>query len=183
MEDEMIISLYNKRSERAIEETQIKYGRACYGVAFGILRNNEDSEECVNDTYLRTWNVIPPEQPSRLGAFVCRITRNFAIDRHRAKNADKRPHETEVAIDELSECLPAIGDDPESRAVIADVINRFLASLSPTKRIVFMRRYFFSDTPREIAKKLHMTETNVYIILHRLRAKLKDYLGKEGIDV
>ena len=183
MEDEMIISLYNQRSERAIEETQRKYGRACYGIAYGILRNNEDSEECVDDTYLRTWNTIPPEQPSRLGAFICRIARNLALDRHRANNAEKRSRESEVVFDELSECIPSMEADPESKAIIADVLNRFLISLPPTKRMIFMRRYFYMDTPREIAKKMRLTETNVYITLHRLRAKLKDHLDKEGIDV
>ena len=183
MEDEMIISLYNKRSEQAIVETQNKYGKVCYGTAYGILRNNEDSEECVNDTYLRTWNSIPPESPSRLGAFVCRIARNLALDRHRAKNAEKRAPTVEASIDELAECIPARDGSVEDKAAMADLLNRFLSSQSPQKRMIFMRRYFYMDTPAEIAKTMTMTEASVKMTLHRLRRKLKEYLESEGVAV
>ena len=183
MEDEMIISLYNKRSEQAITETQQKYGRACYGTAFGILKNNEDSEECVNDTYLRTWNSIPPECPSRLGAFVCRITRNLALDRHRAKNAEKRASTVESSIDELAECIPSWSSGVEDKVMMADLLNRFLSSQPPQKRMIFMRRYFYMDTPGEIAKRLTTTEASVKMTLSRLRRKLKEYLEREGVAV
>lgn len=183
MEDEMIVSLYNKRSEQAIAETQNKYGKACYGVAFGILKNNEDSEECVNDTYVRTWNAIPPEQPTRLGAFVCRITRNLALDRHRARTADKRAPEVEASLDELEGCIPSWASGVEDKVAMADLLNRFLAAQSPYKRMIFMRRYFYMDTPREIAKTLATTEASVRMTLHRLRRKLKEYLEKEGVAV
>ena len=180
----MIVSLYNKRSEEAITETQKKYGRACYGVAYGILRNNEDSEECVNDTYVKTWHAIPPEQPTRLGAFVCRITRHLAIDRYRAGNADKRSGtNVSASIDELAECIPSWAASVEDKIALADLFNRFLSGEPPKKRMIFMRRYFYMDTPGEIARMLMITEPNVRVTLQRMRKRLREYLQKEGIDV
>ena len=167
MEDEAIISLYNKRSEAAISETDKKYGKACRGTAYGVLRNSEDTEECVNDTYLKTWNSIPPAQPTRLGAFVCKIARHIAIDMLRMRTAEKRGGtSSDRAIDELYECSPASSSSAvEDKVVLADMFNRFLSELPPKKRIIFMRRYFYMDTPGEIARMMLTTEPAVRMTL------------------
>ena len=184
MEDERIIELYNKRSEDAIAATQEKYGSACYAVAFGILENREDSEECVNDTYIHTWGAIPPDMPSHLGAYLRKITRRLAIDRYRKRNADKRITAT-VVIDELSECIPSDDGDMGGYAdkmAVRDALTRFLASLPPENRIIFMRRYWYMSSTRDIARMLTMTEAAVKMKLHRMRRQLKKYLEKEGIE-
>lgn len=184
MDDEKIISLFWKREERAVEETQAKYGDLCYRVAYGILGNREDSEECVNDTYVRAWNSIPPEEPDNFAGFLCRITRNLAIDRVKAYTAGKR-HATMAIMDELEGCFPA-REDVESvvdRLALTRAFERFLASETPTHRMIFMRRYFYLESTGDIAHTLKMTEVGVRVALHRIRKRLKNYLEEEGITI
>ncbi len=182
MEDSKIVGLYWKRSEQAITETSAKYGKLCHSVTYGVLQNNEDSEECVNDTYVRTWNSIPTDQPDHLGAYVSKITRRLAIDRYRRSTAEKRSAATVSIFDELSEALPdETGENMTDRMLIRDALNQFIYSLTPENRMIFMRRYWYCDSIRSIAATLHMTEMGVKKRLGRMRKSLREALGKEGI--
>ena len=184
MNDEEIIGLYNKRSEQAIIETAGKYGGLCYAVAYDILRSGEDAEECVNDAYLSVWNSIPPEHPASLRAFISRITRNSALNRVRRKSAEKRGGtQYELLLGELAECLPSGGGDMTERVALSAAMNSFLSSLDQTSRMVFMRRYWYMKSTREIAREYKLTETNVRVILHRVRKRLAEHLSAEGIDL
>lgn len=183
MEDEKIIELYWERDETAIRESEKKYGKYCYSVAYNILHSFEDSAECVNDTFCGAWNAIPPERPSKLQCFFARITRNIAIDRFRYDNAQKRSAEVETAIDEYWECIPN-GDAPiADELALKQAINGFLASLDKRTRVIFMRRYWYSMSVKDIAYAMRLSESNVSVILHRTRSKFKEYLTGEGIFV
>ena len=185
MEDDNIVGLYIQRSESAIEATQAKYGKLCYSVAYGVLGNNEDAEECVNDTYVRTWNSIPPDMPSHLGAYVSKIARRLAIDRWRQKHAAKRSSPTAEIFDELEGALPDVsssGEEMADRIVLRDTMNRFVTSLTPENRLVFMRRYWYCDSVKDIASMMHTTELVVKTRLSRMRKKLKKILEEEGVD-
>ena len=184
MEDDKIVSLFWKREERAIEETQAKYGALCYSVAYGILRCREDAEECVNDAYVRVWRAIPPEHPENFAGFLCRIVRNLAIDRVKVYTAEKRSGAITV-MDELEKCFPARaeGDEIVDRLSITKAFERYLASEPPAHRMIFMRRYFYLDSTRDIARMMRMTEGGVRAVLHRMRKKLKKYLLEEGVTI
>ena len=183
MEDKIIVELYWERDEKAIRETEIKYGKYCYTVAYNILHSHESSEECVNDTWIGAWNSMPPERPVRLQGFLARITRNIAIDRYRYEGAQKRGAEVESAIDEYWECIPN-GDAPiDDELVLKQTIDGFLASLDTRSRIIFMRRYWYSMSVKDISVGMHMSESHINVILHRTRNKFKNYLTKEGIFV
>ncbi len=186
MNDEKIIELYFARSEAAITETDRKYGACCRSMTMNILGSREDSEECVNDTYLKVWDTIPPERPARLGAFVIRIARNLAFDLRKAKNRLIRGGGFEsVSFDEIAECLPAASDTEstaDSRAALA-AVEKFILSLSREKQTIFMRRYFYMQSCADIAAGLGISEGKVKMILKRTRDGLREYLGKEGIEV
>ncbi len=183
MEDVNIIQLYWDRDQAAISESDQKYGRYCFAVANRILDSREDSRECVNDTWHNAWRAIPPEKPSKLQSFFCRITRNLALDRYGYNNAQKRNARLEMAMDEYWQCIPN-GEIPlDDRLVLKDLINRFLESLDKQTRIIFLRRYWYVCTPKEIARGMGLSESNVNVILHRTRNKFKLYLQKEGISV
>lgn len=182
MDDKMIVELYFERSEAAIEETRKKYGKYCHKIAYNILFSDPDAEECVNDTYLRAWFAMPPQRPNRLSAFLAKITRNLALDRYFAAKAQKRALYAETPLDELSECLPdETQGDPADEIVLRDALNEFLASLPAQTRIIFMRRYFYFCSVKEIAAGLSLTESNVKVILHRTREGLRQYLSTKGI--
>ena len=184
MHDPDIIDLYFARDERAIKETDAKYGKLCYGIAYNILKNNEDAKECVNDTYVGVWNAIPPTRPDNLMAFVCRITRNLSLKRLEAMSRQKRAHTTLVSLDELAEVLP---DERLSRNTndedIGKLISDFLRSQRADVRNVFIRKYYFFDSVSDIARRYSFTESKVKNMLHHTRAKLKEYLIKEGITL
>ena len=186
MTDDKIIELYNFRSEDAITETDRKYGAYCRTMSFNITGSREDSEECVNDTYMKVWSIIPPQHPPKLGAFVVRICRNIAINMRRAKGRIKRSDEYEaVRYDEVSECLPSKENVEETfdehNAVKA--IERFLSGLSPQKRSIFVRRYFYLSSYADIAKDLGVSEGKVKMTVTRTREKLREFLEKEGIEI
>ena len=184
MDDRAIIELYNQRDENAITQTQNKYGRYCYSIAYSILRSNEDSEECVNDTYLKVWNAIPPKMPHIFSAFIGRITRNTALDRYEKNRAQKRDVGIELALDELSECISSeMTGDESDEFVLKNAINGFLESLPKRTRIIFMRRYFYLLSIKEIADGLSMSESNVKVTLMRAREKFREYLENEGIVI
>ena len=183
MDDERIVALYFARDEHAIVETDKKYGKYCHYIANNILTNNEDAEECVNDTYLAAWESMPPQRPQILRTFLGKITRNLSIDRYRRAHAEKRKAPVTLAIDELAECIP----DPASKAsvvdeiALTDALNAFLATLSDTARIAFVKRYFYCASVRDVARDLDLTETHVKVLLHRTRKKCKTFLLEKGV--
>ena len=185
MEDSRIVELYWERAEEAITQTKNKYGRYCHSIAYNILYSDEDAEECVNDTYVKAWNAIPPQRPVRLSAFVGKITRNIALDRYDASVAQKRDSGTALVLDEIAECVPDGGDaDPVAdEYILRDAINGFLCSLPQRTRIVFMRRYWYLCSVEEIARDLEMSESNVKVTLMRTRTKFKEYLTRKGINI
>jgi len=183
MQDHQIIALYNQRDERAIEQTAQKYGSYCLSIAQNILRNMQDSEECVNDTWLQTWNSIPPACPTVLKTYVGRITRNLSINRYKSKNRDKRGGgEATLALDELAEV--ASMDQSTQRyvdhLVFAESFNRFLRSLPERDCNIFIRRYYHVDGVEAIAKRYGISKANVFKILSRTRQALKVFLEEEG---
>ncbi len=183
MKDFSIIELYWQRDERAILESNRKYGSYCLTVAYNILNNAEDSEECVSDTWLGAWNTIPPARPDRLRAFFAKITRHFAIDRFRKVTAQKRGGgKTALVIEELEECVASYSDTETAffQKEFERDISRFLRSLPKRERNIFLQRYFFVYSTADIAKTYGMKESNVLVILSRTRSKLKDFLRKEG---
>ena len=186
MEDHAIIDLYWAREEQALVETQRKYGAYCWTIAHNILKNKEDTEECVNDTYMRAWNAIPPQRPSVLQAFLGKITRNLCLDRYKAGKAGKRGGgQLALALEELSFCIPG-GEDPAARleaAELGKLLDRFLRTLPEKDCCVFMRRYWYVDSMAEIAHRYHMAEGSVKSSLHRTRQKLKEFLEQEGVCV
>ena len=186
MEDKQIIDLYWKRSETAIIETARKYGKYCRYIAFNILRNNEDIEECVNDTYLRAWNNIPPHYPSVLKTFLGKITRNLSLDKYEQLHAKKRNNgQMPLIFDEIQECLPSLNDTENiiEEIALTDILNHFLSSLSLEQRKIFMRRYWYLSPIKEIANEYGISESKVKMSLFRSRNKLKNLLEKEGISI
>lgn len=185
MDDRQIVALYFSRSEDAIKETEIKYGKYCYAIAYNILYSKEDSEECVNDTYLRAWNTMPPQNPSRLSSFLGRITRNLALDRYDYNNAKKRSSEFEIALEEMSTSLPSENhlDSVLDEIALKEAINSFLGSLPGKTRKIFMRRYWYLSPIKEIAEDFSMSESNVRVTLLRTREKFKLHLEKEDIQI
>ena len=188
MEDSKIIDLYWARSEDAISETDLKYGKYCRYIAYNVLYCEEDTEECVNDTYVRAWNCMPPHKPQILSSFLGKITRNLALDRLAYNNAQKRKPEMQCTFDELAECLPAEGardteNDITENIVINDVVNKFLKSLPLQTRVIFMRRYWYMSSINEIAEDYGVSESKVKVTLHRARKKFKELLEKEGVSL
>ena len=184
--DQNIIKLYWERSEQAISETAKKYGRYCHYIAFHILRNESDSEECVNDTYLQVWNCIPPKRPDRMQTFLGKITRNLALNRYEKQFAQKRGGgQVPVILDELGECISSdfCTENIVEEIVIKDALNSFLKSLPVQTRKIFVRRYWYMDSVKEIAAAYGLTESKVTVTLFRTRAKLKEIFEKEGIAI
>ena len=184
MEDQEIVELYWQRDEQAIEESDKKYGGLCRGVALRVLESAEDSEECVSDTWLRSWNVIPPQRPALLGAFFARITRNLALDRWRSAHAAKRlGGETALALEELGDCVSGESLEEEAaRRELVRVLNDFLRSLPEGDRSLFLRRYWSVETLETLAKQESMSISALHRRLGRLRAALAEHLRKEEIE-
>ncbi|MCD8077446.1 MAG: sigma-70 family RNA polymerase sigma factor [Lachnospiraceae bacterium] len=184
MEDHELINLFWDRREEAIPATADRYGRYCFSIADHILSSREDSEECVNDTWLRTWYAIPPSRPSRFAAFLGKITRNLAFDRYRGRRRQKRGGgEMALALDELAECIPS-PHTPEQAVEEAELVRQldlFLEELSERDRFIFLRRYWYVDPLADIARRLALHESTVKSSLFRSRKKLREALEKEGI--
>lgn len=186
MDDFRIIELFFARNERAIEETDKKYGRMLTGISFNIVGDRLDAEECVNDTYLAAWNNIPPTRPSDYSAYLCRILRNISYDMYDRKNAIKRKAVMVELSDEIGELVsfrnpdaPAI-EDQAAAAEIGKIINLFLKSLKPETAKIFVRRYFYADTIQAISEITGMSTGKIESALFRARKKLKSLLEKEG---
>lgn len=184
MEDLDIIELYFARDEQAIRETEEKYGKLCHNIAYNILHNHEDSEECVNDTYIGVWNAIPPAKPNNFKSFVCRIARNLSLRRLESLSRQKRSAEVLLSLDQLSEVLSDENiADTVSDEDIGKLISSFLRAEKEDSRNVFIRKYYFFDSVHAIAKRYSFTESKVKNMLLRTRKKLKEYLIKEGVEL
>ena len=184
MDDKKIIDLYWNRSETAISETANKYGRYCHRIAYNILHNNQACEECVNDTYLRTWNAIPPKRPNCLPTFLGKIIRNLSLDRYDSYTAEKRGlGQVPLVLDELQECIPSSFDTEQAvdLLTLAELLNRFLEEVKPQARRIFVQRYWYLNPIKEIAADFGISESKVKMTLLRLRKKLKQFLKEEGV--
>ena len=183
MEDTAIIQLFFQRAEQAIVEVQQKYGSFCRTVAMNLLQQKEDAEECVNDTWQAAWQRIPPENPRMLGAFLGRITRNLAISRFRKNTAQMRTEGLTVLLSELEHCVPS-GQSTEEAVdsiLLGEYISKWLESLSADDRALFVRRYWFGESLRELAREVGTGEGHLAQKLYRLRLQLKKELEKEGV--
>lgn len=183
MNDDQILDLYFARDERAITETDTKYGAYCLQVADRILSDSLDAEEAVNDTWLRAWNTIPPKRPSVLKLYLAKITRNLAFSKYRALTAEKRGGgEIALALDELAGCIGTEEDIGSrlNKQELTESIQRLLEGVPPRDRNIFIRRYFFVESTADIAARYGLKESNVLMILTRVRKKLKEHLIKEG---
>ena len=183
MEDSHIVSLYWERDESAIDHTANKYGSYLAKIAYNILSDREDSQESVNDTYLAAWNSMPPHRPSVLSTYLGKLTRRISIDRFRAKTSQKRGcGEYALSLDELSETLSSGNstEDTVQATLLAESMETFLRSLPPETRHVFLGRYYFLDSVKEIAAYCRISESKVKVLLHRTRQRLRDHLEKEG---
>lgn len=184
MDDLMIIELYFARDEQAIKETDIKYGKLCFSMANNILFNDEDSEECVNDTYLSVWNKIPPTRPNNFRAFICKIVRNLSIKKLEFNLRLKRTQNVTVSYTELEEILPDTRTAPEwEYENLGKIISDFLQHEKEDARNVFIRKYYFFDSISDIAERYSFTESKVKNMLYHSRNKLRECLKKEGIEV
>ena len=183
MEDEKIIELYFARNEKAVTETDRKYGGYCFTLANSILYNREDAEESVSDTYLKTWNAIPPQKPSMLKMFLAKISRNLSFSRWRKLSAEKRGGGAmELVLQELDTCIPAPGkvEDNLMGKELAKTIRCYLNTLSQREQDIFLRRYFFVEETETIAQRYGMKPATVLRTLYRTREKLKHFLTREG---
>lgn len=185
LEDSKIIELFFARVEQAIVELSAKYGAVCSRIARNILKNDLDAEECVNDTYLAAWNTIPPQKPNPLRTYIFRIVRNIAITKYHANTSEKRNSYYDVALEELENCFAAsVTVEQEISAKELSVqIDRFLATLDEENQIMFVRRYWYSDSISDIAERFKMSNNNVSVRLSRIRDKLKVHLKKEGFEL
>lgn len=186
MLDEHIVELYFERNENAIRETDIKYGKYCRAIANNILQDDGESEECLNDTYYKAWHSIPPARPSKLPAYLGKITRRLALNRYEKMSAQKRGGgNTAAVLDELAECVPdrTSSGDITQELIITQTLNRFLEALSDQNRKIFVRRYWYMSSIKEIADEYRIGESKVKMILHRSREKLKMLLEEEGIII
>jgi RNA polymerase sigma-70 factor (ECF subfamily) len=185
LEDREIIELFFERSEEAIGELSDKYGHVCSRLAFNILNDCLDAEECVNDAYLGVWHTIPPQRPDNLLSYVCRIVRNQAIKRYHMKTAKKRNSIYDIALDEIAECIPSASsvEDEMAAKEAARAIDRFLETLDPQSRVMFVRRYWFADSIEDLAKLFHRSRHYISVRLSRIRKNLEKYLIKEGVSL
>lgn len=183
MEDEQIIALYDQRDESAIAETENKYGYFCSSIAMHILSDAEDAKECVNDTYLRVWNAIPPQKPTCFRAWIGRIVRNVALHRWEHNKAKKRDCGMTALLSELEECIPSADNiaQSEDTAAIRDCLNRWLAGCKRDDRILFVRRYWNGMAVKDLAEEMDITAAQLAQRMHRLRGSLRKALEKEGI--
>ena len=179
MEDDRIIELYFGRDEQAIRHTADKYGAYCTAVSMSILHSEPDAEECVNDTYLKTWNSSPPTRPHSLKLFLARIVRNLSINRHRALHSDKRNRDLEVSLSELESCLP-VPDGENGGSELSELLNEFLGTQTPTDRKIFVQRYWYNLSAAEISEEHDISENAVWVKLHRTRERLREFLTERG---
>ena len=184
LEDSKIIELFFARGEQAIVELSAKYGTVCKRIARNILKNDLDAEESVNDTFLAAWNTIPPKKPDPLKTYILRIVRNISIAKYHANTSIKRNSYYDVALEELENCLisPATVEQEIAESELSKHIDCFLDTLDKESRVMFVRRYWYSDSISDIAEMFHISNNNVSVRLSRIRDKLKKYLKEEGYE-
>ena len=186
MEDAKIVDLYFERNESALKETADKYGNYLFKVAYGILADDEDSEESVNDTYLSAWNSIPPHRPTVLRTYLSKLTRRISIDLFRKKTSKKRvDSQYALSLSELEDCVSAessLEEEMENKE-LSKAVSDFLRTLKKDARVLFVSRYYFCDSLKDAAKCAGISESKAKTTLHRTRLRLRDYLIKEGFAV
>ena len=185
IEDEKIIEMFFERSEQGIRELDIKYGKVCHKLSYNIVNSRQDAEECVNDAYLGAWNAIPPANPHPLLTYICKIVRNISLKIYYRKEAAKRSSHYTIALEEIEACIADqknIEEEIEVRE-LACIIESFLDTLTIENRVIFMRRYWFSDSCRDIAGLIGLTEKNVSVRLTRIREKLRQYLIEREVFI
>ena len=184
MTDSQIIALFWERSEDAIRETDAAYGRKLYAISDRILNSSQDAEESVSDTYMKAWETIPPQKPVYFFAYLAKICRNFALGRLQWNSAAKRNAEVVSLTEEMASCIPDCSRERKLEGEgIGRILGLFLDSISLESRLIFMRRYWYTDSIQEIAERYHMSQSKVKTQLHRTRNKLQLFLEKEGISV
>lgn len=185
IDDEKIIEMFFKRSEQGIRELDNKYGKICHNLSYNIVSSRQDAEECVNDAYLGVWNAIPPAQPNPLLAYLCKIVRNISLKIYYRKEAAKRNSHYTIAMEEIEACIAdpnTVETEIEARE-LARIIESFLDTLTVENRVIFMRRYWFSDSCKDIAEFVGLTEKNISVRLTRIRQKMKEYLAEREVFV
>ena len=184
LKDEEIVDLYWERNEKAIDETDKKYRNYLFSIAYNIVHDDLDCEECLNDTYLSTWNSIPPQRPNIFHSFLAKITRNSAIDKYRENSAAKRiPSELIVSLEEFSECVEFASNSEEEIDEVAKILNQYIENLSEREEFEFVCRYYYSDKVSNIANLLKISESQVYRDLSNIRKNLKECLESEGYTI
>ncbi len=174
MEDKEIIELFFARDQKGIAALVEKYGRLCRQVSMNVLGSLEDVDECLNDTWLAAWNQIPPRRPTSLAAYVAKITKNLSLKKYRDDRKKYRDTEIELCLDEMAEC--ASNQQAESVDELREMIEKFLDTLSAENRVIFVKRYWFDESIRDMAAETGLSENSVSVKLHRLRKRLKKYL-------
>ena len=183
--DEKIIELFFERSEQAIWELNHTYGEICRSLSYNIVNNRQDAEECVNDAYLGAWNAIPPARPHPLLPYLCKIVRNISLKLYWKKEADKRNSHYTIAMEEIETCIaaPNTVEAEMDAKELAFIIGAFLDTLTVKNRVIFMRRYWFSDSYEDIAALVGLTEKNISVRLTRIREKMKKYLAEREVFI
>lgn len=177
-DDEKIIELFFARSEQGIQALDHKYGKICHSLSFNIVNNRQDAEECVNDAYLGAWNAIPPARPEPLLSYLVKIVRNISLKVYWKKEAAKRNSHCTVALQEIEVCIAdrrTVEDEIET-SELTHIIEDFLDTLTLENRVIFLRRYWFYDSYRDIAGFTGLSEKNISVRLTRIRNKMKQYL-------
>ena len=185
IEDEKIIEMFFGRSEQGIRELDIKYGKVCHKLSYNIVNSRQDAEECVNDAYLGAWNAIPPAKPNPLLTYICKIVRNISLKIYYRKEAAKRNSTYTIAMEEIEACIAdpnTVEAEIEARE-LARIIESFLDTLTVENRVIFMRRYWFSDSCKDIAELVGLSEKNISVRLTRIRQKMKSYLAEREVFV
>ena len=183
MEDEKIIELFFERSEQGIRELDIKYGKICHKLSYNIVNSRQDAEECVNDAYLGAWNAIPPVHPNPLLSYIVKIVRNISLKIYWKKQAAKRSGHYTMALEEIEGCIadPKTVEEEIEAKELARIIEAFLDTLTLENRVIFMRRYWFADSYKDIAEFVGLSEKNISVRLTRIREKMKQYLLERGV--
>lgn len=184
-DDEKIIEMFFRRSEQGIRELDIKYGKICHNLSYNIVNNRQDAEECVNHAYLGVWNTIPPARPDPLLAYILKIVRNISLKVYWRKEAAKRSSHYTIALEEIEAVIAdqkTVEDEIEARE-LAHIIENFLDTLTRENRVIFMRRYWFSDSYKEIAELMGLSEKNISVRLSRIRRKMKEYLAEREVFI
>ena len=185
IEDEKIIEMFFERSEQGIRELDIKYGKVCHKLSYNIVNSRQDAEECVNDAYLGAWNAIPPVRPNPLLSYIVKIVRNISLKIYWRKEAAKRSGHYTIALEEIEGYIAdqkTVEDEIEARE-LARIIGEFLDTLTLENRVIFMRRYWFADSYKDIAEFMGLSEKNISVRLTRIRQKMKSYLAEREVFV